>query len=282
VEDIVGRDGSLGSIAEDVSPAALARAIEEVLARRDRFEPTAMHEAIAGRYAPARVAHLLVEAYVSTALERRDPGAGAAAGPGVGAHAAEPTEPAARPALGFSATGSGGLPILLGLRRPAALERLRALPPELAGQLTVITLPARPGVAADAARDAAATVTLVEADGDGAYARLVQSSGGPVRPAGTLGRLARAIRHPIRTLRLRRLLSAHASIVRGEQRRVIREAAADPGTAGAPRAVLTLDVDDIAIVGDLIGRELELSPLALPGLVDRWAGGAGTSGRVAP
>ncbi len=292
VEDIVGRDGRFGAVADAATPEALARAIAQVLARWDQFDADVMHTTMASRYAPEQIAARLTELYEVVSRERavgdgpsdtaERPAQPPVSAPEQTAVPAQTPSPALAPAARDLATGDqlAPLPVVLGLRRPATLERLRAIPWGLAGRMVVVTLPPRPGVDADHARDAAAAVTLREADGEGVYAELVREAGGPLHPAATLGRLARAIRHPVRTRRLRELLRRHATIVRAEQHRVILGAAAAIDQTGAARlasTVLALDVDDIAIIRDLLGERIELSPLTLPALVDRHGAAPGAA-----
>ena len=50
VEDIVGRDGALGTIAASHDPADLAAAVADVLARRGTFDPGAMRRSVEARF----------------------------------------------------------------------------------------------------------------------------------------------------------------------------------------------------------------------------------------
>lgn len=284
VEEIVGRDGAFGVIAADQSPDALAAAIGQVLERRGSFDPEGMHAAMALRFGAGRVVAQLEAAYDAASADRAGVKGGsggerdrAAAGNASTVAAGQPgARDAARSTaatdLVAPAVPSTAPPVVIGLRRPATLERLRSLPEALAAELTAVTLPARAGVAPDVATGTATAVRLVEADGEGVYDERIRAAGGPLRPARALRRLARAVRHPFRARRLRGLLRQRAAIIRAEQHRVILGAlpgavSVEPGTR---REVLVLDVDDLAIVRDLLDRDVRLAPLTLGGFVDRW------------
>ena len=275
VDEIVGRDGRFGEVPADRSPAALADAVRRVLARRETFAPAAMRAHVEASFAAPAVAARTVELYETLIAAGR--GAGSA-GPAVdrGADAAgrgrdvEPAGPAPfRP------------PLVVGLVRRLAVERLAALPPALAGRLTVVTTASAttavgPGPEPAAwAREPAGEEPAgalpaghwLDLDPELDYRRRLAGLGRPTKPGGALGRLLSIAASPKAERERRDLIARRPELRRQTTESFLRSAWEE---AGRPPFVLALDADDILVVEPLLAAGARLAPGGLRWLVDRW------------
>ncbi len=298
VDEIVGRDATLGEIAHGRDADALAAAVRRVLVRRDLFDAAAMHERMARSYAAAAVARRTLELYASL-LDEISPGSGrslarwaaegatATAGPTPPSDEASEGRPATaatrRTAAGAADSGTAAAfepPLVVGLVRELAARRLDALPPELLAGLTIATLaepePRRPQPG-----------RWLEHDPEREYLTRLEELGGPLAPT-TGGRIISALRSPRREAARRDLIAHRADVRRDSLEAFLRSAWE---SAGRPRHVLALDADDMLAVGSLVAGSAglirdasatdaapaevprpgpSLAPGGLRWLVDRW------------
>ena len=267
VDEIVGDDGTCGVVARGPDAAALADAVREVLARRMSFEPNALRGRVEARFAPNAVASHLVGLY-RREIERRSATEAARAtlagsGRPVGA------DPPAVDAPAAPATMS--LPLVLGLRRPSTARRIRLLPAGLAAGLTVVTggvdgLRSTPDVLPAGPR-------WIEIDHDRRYREAMTRLGG-ARSLGTWPRrVLRAARHPIVTIRRRRLAARRDALALDAIRTGLRTALEQHAARrvdGEPLELLPLDVDDLVLALPVVDPRFRWYPSTLRGLVDDW------------
>ena len=267
VDEIVGDDGTRGSIAATVEPAALATAIGSVLDRRASFDPGQLRRHVEDRYAPPAVANRLLALYAElgarpTADERRPSAPGAIRT--ARATAGDDVAPAAGPVQARSRDVAR--PLVVGMRRGPTISRIGHLPPELAESLVVVTSTGP----ADGASPSDGP-TWLEVDADWGLRDARRRLGGPPASGPALSRLVRAARHPIRTIRLRRLAGRRGELALEAQRAAIRDALRGiPRDADGSVEILPLDVHDLFLVGPLLGPAVGLFPTTLRGLADRW------------
>ncbi len=260
VEEILGPDGRYGEIAAGTDAAALAAAVEHVLDRRTSFDP-ALLRAHVERCAPAEVAGALIDVYrgliaaTGSAVSRDRPP--------VREHLEE-APPVQEPAPVAAVS-----PIIaIGLRRSAARARIAALPEDLAcGLLVVTSVPGRSD-APEAGEFGPAT--LHEVDPSGTYREARARLGGPLPPRPRPTRILRAIRHPIRAVRLRRLAARREDMAVHAIRRAIRDALAAVARDGVPTLVLPLEADDMDVCLPLLDGRVRLHGSTLRGMADRW------------
>ena len=254
VPSTVGTDGSLGEVAVDHTPAALAEAVRRVLDRRATFDPVAMHRAIEAQCAPSAVAASIVTTF-------RELGAGVKDVPAeIGAHAATP------------ASLLDGPIVVLAMRRNVAAARMAALPPELASGIVAVTS------AAQGPHDAAlpSGPRWVEIDPERGF-REARARLGGVLPVGTLpARIGRVVRHPVRTLRRRSLYQQRAEFRDRTMATDLRDAIVAAG-AGAPVTVVPSAMADVVPILPLLGDRLlaRLAPTTLRGLAQAWDASGG-------
>ena len=110
----------------------------------------------------------------------------------------------------------------------------------------------------------------IEIDTDRGYRDARARAGGTLPPRTGLVRVLRAIRHPIRILRLRRLAARRDELVLLSARNALRDVLAALVTDGQPIEILPLDVDDVVLVEPFLDDRVRLYPSTLRGLVDRW------------
>jgi hypothetical protein len=229
-----------------------------------------MHRAILERFASDVIIRALGAAYEGSVAHGPAPDNGPAR-----PRANRPIGPAqivpASPLDAGARLDPGAPPILIGFRRGPGLDRIARLPSELASALTLVTSQAH-----DAGREEATLATVVIADGEGLYEQLVRSGGGPLAPAPLMRRLARAVRHPARAFRLRRLQRRRAAIVNAERRRVVSNAV----RSAAAATVLPLDFDDLDALPGTPSGSTVLAPGPLPWLADAWDGERSSADRV--
>jgi SAM-dependent methyltransferase len=252
----VGRDGLCGTIASDPSAEALAAAVRATLDRRNEFEPASLRDRVATRYSPSSVAAATIEAYreLGVAVEPRS--------------SVVPVVPVA-PATAQAVAGPpepSGTPLVVGFRRRSATTRMATVPPELARTIEIVTTAAGPR-----GGDPLPPGCWLEVDVERRYREAVRGLGGPVRPATGLRRLLRPIRHPVRTIGLRRLAGRRVAMLAVERLAAVEAALAARVGRGLPRGpVLALDADDVAVLGPMLDAGLELYPGTLRSIVDRW------------
>lgn len=269
VPAILGPDGSLGEVAADHTPEALARAVRAVLGRRELFDPVAMHAAIESRHSPSAVAHAIGRAL-------RELGAGATdAGSRPGAGCRTSDTPDAAPAAGPLDPPV----VVVAMRRGAAGKRLGALPPELAAGLVAVTTA---GTTDDAPLPPGPR--WMEIDPERGFREARARLGGAL-PAGSLPvRVGRIARHPVRTMRRRSLYARRAEIRDHTLALGVRDAVV-AAAAGGPVTVLPADIADVAPVLPLLGDGAwaRLAPTTLRGLAQAWdAAGAPALASPAP
>jgi len=250
VDEIVGRDGRFGTIADDHAPDSLAAAIAATLDRRAEFDPEALRASVADRFAPGAVAAELLGRFAAL---------GAAAGPG------GPTLPV--PDLPNRPV------VLVGFRRSSALARVPAVPAALAAEVSVVTTaPIHPQTGRPAGEPTPPTdvVRWVDADTSELFRARLNALGG-VSPGD--GAWRRAIRHPLRAVRRRQLWAGQPRLLAEARAAAVAAAVASVvGSSDAPAMLLPLDVDDLEPIERLLAeRPAVLAPGTLGWLVDRWA-----------
>ncbi len=287
VDEIVGPDGRFGQIAADRSPVALAEAVRRVLARREAFVPAAMHAHVEASFAAPAVAARTIALYEELIAAGRE--TASTAGPGLAA--GDQAAASAGPAIGRGADVAGGgpeveppppapfrPPLVVGLVRRLAIERLATLPPGLADGLTVVTSAPPVGEAGTAsavvagatgtgAADVLPAGRWLDLDPELDYRRRLAELGPPAKPGGALGRLLSIATSP-KADRERRDLIARRSELRRQATESFLRSAWDE--AGRPPFVLALDADDILAVEPLLAAGARLAPGGLRWLVDRW------------
>jgi glycosyltransferase involved in cell wall biosynthesis len=260
VEEIVGHDGTLGEIADAPDEAALGRAIVRALDRRESFDAERLRSHVEERYAAPAVAARLLDLYREVAGE---PAAAAAASPPLWPEVPGEAE-------------ADDLPLIVGGRRRSAIVRLASMPSSLAGRLTVLTAAAT-RASADGAANPEPPVPQVgrwlEVDPDAAYRERLRALGGPLPAASGPSRIARALRHPVRWARLRRLRAERGGLAAAAWLAAVRrgvETMADGPAGQADRPVLLpVDIDDLARLEPLIAGGARIAPGSLGWLADR-------------
>ena len=255
VDEILGTSGAFGEVAGSAGAAELADAILRTLARRMAFDPARLRAHAESRYAAPAVAGRILDLYRS--LLRDEPVAGAA----TATRAVMPD----RAVLPDMAVVLHRLPIVVGLRRPALVERLRDLPPAMRGALSVVTLVAATGTA----EDKLLAATVFEADPPADFRAAQVRAGGPYPPRPLLIRIVRRLRHPIRSRTLQELARSRLEMARTSQQDAVRAAMATV-PSDVIVEILPMDADDVVVVGSLLGDRVRLAPTTLRGLVDRW------------
>ena len=256
VEDVVGHGGSLGTIAASHDPADLARAVEDVLARRAAFDPDAMHRSIAARFGARQVAQAYQELYAELV------GPGRAADPGRREAAATGVPEVSAPAL------------VVGAQRTLLDRRLAQIPWRTLPAVTVLTLPGK----GDAASAGGTGPQPLEVDPDAPFAREMARLSGP-ELAGLPAGLARAIRtvlHPLAPRARRRLRGQRDELRARELERLVLEAWRARSAGGTPAWIVALDPADVLAARVALEAGAPLAPGGLRWLADRLdAAGAG-------
>jgi glycosyltransferase involved in cell wall biosynthesis len=258
VDEILGDGGTFGVVARGHEPQDLADAIRGVRGRAGAFDRAALR-AQAERYAAPVVAAQLEVRFRRAVASRRPRMAArsAASRPPLDVITPPPDEPP---------------PLVVGLVRALAARRVGQLPPDLAARVVVVTRAERPG--ATVRTDLPGPARWIEVDPDARYQDALARLGGPLPPRRFVGRVARAIRHPVRAVQLRRLRRRRLSL-RGPAlrdgllaaRAVV--AARRPGFDG-PVPVVALDADDVTTIGATVRSETVLLGTTLRGLADAW------------
>ena len=261
VEEILGTDGRCGEIASGHDAASLVTAVEKVLDRRETFDPAVLRAHVSSRFAPAAVTAALLDTYRELLAQRPAR---------VTASAVEPAELVAE-----AAAGERSPVLVVGMRRAAMLPRVAALPGDLArGLLVVTSVPPRAGAdqpeASSVPGSADGSVTLHEVNPDRTYREARARLGGPLPPRSRPIRLLRAIRHPVRALRLRGLTRRREELAVATTRQAIREAIGAIANDGVPTRLLPLDADDLDVCLPLLGDRVVTYGSTLRGLADRW------------
>ena len=264
VDEILGTSGAFGDVAGSAGAAELADAILRTLARRTAFDPARLRAHAESRYAAPAVAGRILDLYRSL-LQGEQVAWAATATMAVRPERGVTSEPR-QPATDLTPVGVlHRLPIVVGLRRPALVERLRDLPPAMRGALSVVTLVAATGTA----KDTLLVATAFEADPPADFRAAQVRAGGPYPPRPLLIRIVRRLRHPIRSRTLQELARSRLEMARTSQQDAVRAAMATV-PSDVIVEILPMDADDVAIVGPLLGDRVRLAPTTLRGLVDRW------------
>jgi glycosyltransferase involved in cell wall biosynthesis len=276
VEEIVGSDGRYGEIATGSNAAALALAVERVLDRWTTFDPAVLHARVADRYASAAVAETLVATYrgliQSSGSEAPRETPSRVTGTDAAGDLPGPDHDVAR------AFADASPVLVVGLRRTSAQARIAALPDDLARGLLVVTSVA---IRADAPQDDPGLAVLRDVDPERAYREARARLGGPLTPRPQPTRTLRAVRHPIRAVRLRRLASRRGAMAVQATRQAIRDAVAAIARDDVPTLVLPLDADDLDLCLPLFDERIRPYGSTLRGLADRWDA-AGRPGLAPP
>ncbi len=268
VEDILGRDGSLGTVAAGHDPADLARAVADVLARRAGFDPGAMHRSIAARFGARQVAEAYATVYAGLL------------GPSAATAAPEPPPVAAPAPAPAPAPGTGPV-LVVGVQRALLERRLAQLPQPMPPGITVLTLPARNAAASTEGGSRPLTAQarpLAEVDPDAPFAREMARLSGPelaALPAG-LARAIRTVLHPLAPGARRRLRERRDELRARELERLVLEAWRARSEGGAAAWIVALDPADVKAARAALEAGAPLAPGGLRWLADRLdAAGAG-------
>jgi glycosyltransferase involved in cell wall biosynthesis len=257
VEEIVGRDGRFGEIADDPGPEALAAAVVRVLEDPTRFDRDQMRASIVERFGPAVVAGLLRDRYAEV-LERHarrsPPGpAGAIARTRVRIDDKE------------DAHGSEPHTVVLAMQRGLAAARLARVPGGLAPSLLVVTATTRGADGPEIPHGP----RWIELDPDRTYALQREALIGQRGSRGLVHRIVRSLRSPLRPTRLRRL-AAERPILRATSLRAdLATLVAGIGSSHGIE-IVALSADDVDLIRPLLDDRIRLSPTTLRGLVDAW------------
>jgi D-inositol-3-phosphate glycosyltransferase len=274
VEEILGDTGAFGVVARGRGPADLADAIQAVRSRPGGFDPRRL-QAHAERYAPPVVTARLEELYRAALASPL-------------ARPVRRSRPFTVP-LQVARPGPDDVPpLVVGLVRVLAARRVGGLPPELAERLVVVTSRERPNTHVPV--ELPGPADWIEVDPDARYQEALASLGGPLPPRPLAGRVARAIRHPVRALRLRRLRGRRVALRGPAVRDALLAAravvAARRPTPDGPVPVVALDADDVTTIEATVRSETILLGTTLRGLADIWTpdrrSGAGSSEDSAP
>ncbi len=255
VEDIVGQDGALGTIAIGHEPAALAAAVADVLARRSSFDSRAMHESIAARFGAPVVAGAYERLYRE--LLAAAPAPASPASP-------EPASPDLATPNPMSPHGDAAL--VVGLQRTLLDRRLASFPwPGRAG-ITIVTVAGK-----DRASSQGWTDALVEVDPDAWYRSEMARLSGPTL-SGIPGGVARGLRFLLRPragLARRRLLAQREERRIAESQRLVLEAWRQRVAAGDQPWLVALDPVDVVAARTAIDAGARLAPGGMRWLADR-------------
>ncbi len=266
VEEIVGRDGSLGVIASSHDPADLARAVAEVLDRRASFDPAAMHRSVDERFSARTVAR----AYTGLYGDLLGPGDEAAGQTASGV--STPEIPAAGPAEDSA--------LVVALGRPLLGRRLAPVPQSVRTGLPILTTLAPRSGAAPLPADGA---ELIEVDPDAPFQAAVERLSRP-RLAGVPTGIARAVRtllHPLAPGARRRLRDRRDELWAAEAERLVLAAWRSRHAAGGGEGpwIVALDPGDVLASRAAIGAGARLAPGGLRWLVDRRDAASAPNGR---
>jgi D-inositol-3-phosphate glycosyltransferase len=262
LSSVVGRDRTLGTMADGHDPADLARAVEDVLARRADFDPDAMHRSIDERFNGRAVARQYQRLYDELLAERTrgTPPSSAASGAGWAGH-------------GFAA-------LVVGTQRTLLERRVAQLPWSDAAGITIVSLPARTagaaarGDARGGADDPVAAgrpLAVEELDPDAPYQRELARLAGPslARLPAWLARPARAALRPGAALGRRRLRRRRAEWRRQELERLVRDAWRRRSGDGPAAWIVALDPVDVLAARAALDSGAPLAPGGLRWLADR-------------
>lgn len=255
VPEILGDDGACGVVAAGTDAAALAAAVREVLRRRADFDPDRLRARVVERYAPATVARRLMGLYVD-----------AMAGPAAAQARQGIPRPTRTERLELDAD-FGLLPLVVGLHRASAHARLGPVPDALAtGMLAVTSMQRRMATVSDPV----GRVRWVEIDTERGLSDARARAGGAFPPRTGIRRVIRAVRHPVRVLRLRRVAAQRDDLVLETVRAALRDVLAGLAPQHPTIEILPLDLDDAILVEPFLSERVRLYPSTIRGLVDRW------------
>ena len=258
VDAIVARDGRCGEIADGPDDAALAAAIERLLARRHGLDAAEIRQSVASRFGAPVVAGRIREIYEELAPTAR-PGSPTARGSAVEVGAPVVGPPDVRHVF------------VVGAHRARLGRRLASMDPEAPGDLDIVTA-ARPP--SQPAARLSAEFRIVEIDDEGEYRAALAAAAGPRLPPivpPRLRRILRAALGPRALLRRRRLRT---------QREAMRQVAFARGVAAAwvahrrdldPAAaswLVACDADDVDLLRPLLGQAARIAPGSLRWLED--------------
>lgn len=221
IAELIGHDGALGEVADGSSAAALAAAIDRALARVGDFDRTAA-VAASEPYGADRVAGEILAAYRALA-PTADVGLEVSIGPIMRRR---------RP--------PGRSTLVVGLRRRSALDRLSRLPEAARTSLSVVT----------SIGDGAPPLGVQswhEIDADATFrTRLAEAVPARSNPgSGRRRRIIAGVRHPIATLRGRRLYAIRPELAATARSSGVGEAA---NRLGHDAPIVALDADDVSVI----------------------------------
>jgi hypothetical protein len=247
VEEILGEGGDLGELAAGTDSGSLSEAIVRLLERRSQFVPEHLREAARSFEGPA-IARRMIALYSDAAGTR----------PSVSEAEARhrPTEPVAQPPF--------ETPLVVGLRRSIAAQRLAALPAALATSLTLVT-----EGAPDGAADMPALGRVIEISPEAEYrARLAALGHVPGARWSVLQRVRQFVRSPRTGLARRRLRRSRDGFIVAAARRAVEDAW--KGDPQAPSRLLPLEANDLLASEQALAAGAGLTPGSTRWLADQW------------
>lgn len=260
VEDIVGRDGALGTIAAGHAPEDLAAAVADVLERRGTFDPGEMRRSVEARFSAGEVARRYERVYA----DLLDRGSGEAASPTTSGSAPAAPPPAPAPMI----ASRGPVPALVvGLQRTLLERRLASMPPLGRSHLTVLTQAARTA----APLEGPAGLSRLEVDPDAPFSREMARLSGPAL-TGLPDGVARAVRLLVRPnagFARRRLRARREELRARELERLVLEAWQQLPADGEAAWIVALDPVDVLASRAALEAGARLAPGGLRWLADR-------------
>lgn len=259
VDEIVGHAGTHGEVADGIGPSELARAIGRLLERRDSFDPVVLRSHVEATSAAPVVAARTIALYEELLGRRRRASAGDD---------------------GSASAGGAGrfvTPLVVGLDRAAVVDRIAALPEELAARLTVVTLVddgSGEPVASSLGSVLPSVERWVEADPEALHRERRLALGQPFARRGEERWWRVAVRAPW-ILARRRLLDRRREALGRESVATAVAGAwktlAESSRGGGP-PIAPLAAGDVVAAAAAFDEGGELAPGSLRWVADRWDG----------
>ncbi len=273
VEEILGSDGRLGTIADGHRPQDLAAAISATLDRLTEFDRVALRASVVDRFAPEIVARQLLGQFEAIgASGALDPGeAGNTASADVAARTGSTGDVSALVTI----SPLSGPVVVVAFRRSSALGRITGatVPATLGERLTVVTTaPINPSTGQPTGEAAASpgVASWIDVDIGRAFRERLEALG-PV-PAKSFLKW-RTLRHPMRARARRRAWADRAAMLAEARRSAVGDAVtkARQANPSVRPMLLPLDADDLDPIEPFLTDGLaDLAPGTLGWLVDRW------------
>jgi D-inositol-3-phosphate glycosyltransferase len=247
VDEILGSSGAFGEMATGPTAADLAAAIERLLGRRPRLDPSAMRAHVAQSFAPPVITARLIEIYDSL----------------VAAGAATPGLALVQPPSSDDELPPDASILVVALNRTLLDRRMRRFPiRQLSGHVVVTTRPTSD------AEPSTSGFAPIELDPDGPFRTALAAVPGPSLAwlPHRVRRIASALIAPRQALARRRLVRDRATLRQQAVRAAIVAAWRDLAGAGA---IVACDAEDVDAASDALALGAPLAPGGLRWLADR-------------